>query len=168
MSVKLSSAALPLLLSAASTVPNLNMPSSDPGVLNTLANFQPQRPLDQNGIDVYGEIPFMRQAYAKTGNGNGLGGWQEAGYSILKRPDGSPIRTSTQVDFRKGRAYLNVPRNAFAVVHTHPQKGSPFPGPADADMDYPNYVYSGNALYVTVPHTNKFYKYDIDKWNLPK
>lgn len=137
------------------------LPAPNPAQLNAiLASYAPNRPLDPNGIDVYGELPKMQEAYRKTANGMAIRGTQEAMYAIL--PGGN--RTRTQLSGNR-RDAMAVPNNALAIVHTHPVNAKPTPGPEDSNMNFPNYVYSGNQLYVTTPHDpNRFYKYDIDKW----
>lgn len=124
-----------------------------------------KRPLDPNGIDVYGELPVMQNAFLKTGNGKNFGGKAEAGYSIF-RSDPGIGRTG----FSYGsELHMGIPVNdlTMAIVHTHPQGGQPQPSDQDVSSRFPNYVFSGNQLYVTDPKTKKFYRYDIDKWNAP-
>ena len=173
MSAKLPmTAAMPLLLGATPGtpgVPPLDVPGSaqNPAALNAFTNMPIRRPLDPNGVDVYGEIPYMQRAYAKTDFGRGFGGKEEAMYGLMPQGDGYFSRTAVRLSPTR-QNNMQIPSSAIAVVHTHPQSADPRPSPEDANMRFPNYVYSGNALYVTVPHTNKFFKYDIDKWNLPK
>lgn len=155
-----------LLLQAAYSSPMGTVPgfSANPAVLNNIARVPNVRPLDPNGIDVYGELPVMQRAFANTANGRGEQGKMEAGYSIFPSNPGYG-----RTGFHYGNElHMSIPvaKNGLAVVHTHPYMGQPQPSPGDLDSRLPNYVYSGNQLYVTDPRTHKYYQYDIDKWNV--
>lgn len=144
--------------------PTIPQPPDWDKMRTIIQSFSPVRPLDQNGIDVYGELPVMQRAYAKTLNGTAFKGTGEAGYSIFKSDPGvGRTGFSYGSDLHMG---IPVNKDTIAVVHTHPRGGEPTPSPLDMKMKFPNYVFSGNQLYVTDPKTGKYYKYDIDKWNL--
>lgn len=145
-------------------MPNASAP--DMNAISDIANTPATRPLDQNGVDVYGELPYMKAAYGLTANGQAERGTQEAMYALVKNQDG-PSRTKVMLGGNR-QSSLTVPARTMAIVHTHPAKAAPQPGHGDADMNVPNYVYSGNKLFVTVPHSSKFYEYNINDWGQQK
>lgn len=63
---------------------------------------------------------------------------------------------------------IPVNKDTIAIVHTHPQGGYPEPGTSDYNSRFPNYVFSGDRLYVTIPGTRKYATYNIQQWNLHK
>lgn len=151
----------PLLLGA---VPGM---VQDPKVLGMLTSTPASRPLDQNGIDVYGELPVMRRAYEKTMYGNARGGRAEARYSIFSRGEPGLIGHSGFDFTGVNPSSYRVPANTIALVHTHPNWKPPTPSGEDMDSPIPNYVFSGNKLYATVPGTQRYNEYDITSWNSP-
>lgn len=103
----------------------------------------------------------MRRAYATTMNGTARNGRQEAGYSIFRSDPGYG-----HSGFYYGDTGVNIPTasNTMSTVHTHSRAGLPTPSPTDLQSRLPEYVFSGNQLFVTDPKTRRYYKYDIDKW----
>jgi hypothetical protein len=148
------------------------IPTLAPPVPSGLANIArpptTARPLDPNGVDVAGEIPYMQRAYAQTGNGRNMRGTEEAGYSIFEKGNHTPVTLGPE-------SHLSIPtfKNATAIVHTHPATGDPDPSNGDtasaASSLLPNYVYSANSngqsLQVVNPN-GKVFKYAVDNWNL--
>jgi hypothetical protein len=139
--------------------PLFNPPSEMPNIFL----FGNARPRDPNGIDVMGELPLMRKAFAQTHEGRDFRGRAEAGYSIFNS-NGNLYHSGVVM---APESHLSIPTNpgTMAVVHTHPVTGDPYPSPGDRKSKVPNYVFSGNTLYVTDPKTERVFKYDISKWN---
>lgn len=134
--------------------------------IRAIANsFTPIRPLDQNGIDVPNEIPIMQRAFASTANGMANNRRAEAGYSIFRSNPG--VGHAGFYHGTNAEVQIPITRDTIAIAHTHPRAGEFTPSPQDMESPVPNYVFSGNQLFVTDPKMKKFYKYDIDKWNLP-
>jgi hypothetical protein len=147
--------------------PSLEVPNAAPQGLQKLSFLQtpPTRPLDPNGVDVVKEIPMMQKAYAASQYGRGLGGKQEAGYTLQGTPG---HYNRSQIYVAPSPQATGIPTNSssLATVHTHPINAQPTPSDVDTKTRLPGYVYSGNQLYVTDPKTHSYSKYDIDKWNL--
>jgi len=84
MKLPLGAAAVPLLLGANPTGALPNTPQ-DSRALDFLTQIPQTRPLDPNGVDVYGELPYMRRAYAVTQNGQIFNGTGEAAYYVKRK-----------------------------------------------------------------------------------
>lgn len=140
-------------------LPEMMNPPVDMKQLAPLMQPNNQRPLDPNGIDVFKELGVMQKAWEMSGWGQKK---EEVGYSIFP----TDVGYGHSGFYRFPGENLSIParKDSLAIVHTHPKGQDPRPGPKDPDAPFPNYVFSGDALYVTNPKTKKWFKYDIDKW----
>ena len=127
-----------------------NLPPGNLSGLNLIAQSPNSRPLDPNGVDVFGELPYMRSAYALTANGQAQGGKQEAMYALVNNQDGvsrtKPVLSGNRHDS------LTVPARTLAIMHTHPLSGNPQPSDGDLatakSSRLPDYVYSDRRAHV--------------------
>lgn len=152
-------------------LPDFSNPSlsPDPQGLQKIAplakSFTPVRPLDPNGVDVPAELPVLQRAYTHAlGASHRIKG-AEAGYAMFHSDPGYGHTGFVTGDEYRDR--IPTPPGTFAVAHTHPPGTPATPGPQDANMDVPNYIYNGNRLLVTVPHTKQYHEYPIAQWNSP-
>jgi cytochrome c biogenesis protein ResB len=146
------------------------LPSPSLRGLQLLARPTRPIPLDPNGVDVYGEVPYMRSAYGLTANGRAENGTQEALYALVNNQDGVS-RTKPVLSGNRHNS-SRLPSRTLAVVHTHPQMANPAPSNEDIEQakmsKIPDYVYSNRngqqAVQVANPN-GKTFQYNVSNWN---
>lgn len=123
----------------------------------------PSRPLMCNKM-VQREF---REAFMKTGNGDGRMGLAEAGRSIEliggMLSFGSWVTSAIddgETGEKANRMSLLRDDNSIAVFHTHGNNARPFPSAADLRGDVPDFVISRFAVYVTIPGTGMYVRLD--------
>jgi len=99
-------------------------------------------------------VDAMRRAWKLTDYGRSL---KEAGVVVMEEPDG---RYSAKVQFSAERwmsVELNVPANAVAIFHTHPNNVGYAPSPEDkknSDMlQIPGFIMTDRGLWAYSPQT---------------
>ncbi len=114
----------------------------------------PGHPLCQNFI----VKKASDQAFMTTTNGAARGGLAEAGFSIDYTNGAITIANkvnSVNGDGTPNQLQITTDANTIAILHTHGNHALPTPSPGDRNPNaqFPDFVRSRSALYVTVPHS---------------
>jgi hypothetical protein len=114
----------------------------------------PGKPLSQNSVVKKG----MDEAFMKTTNGTARSGLAEAGGTIELKDGKISIANkvdSVNSDQKANALGIKPDDNTIAIFHTHGNgaQATPSPGDRNPNAQFPDFVRSKSALYVTVPHS---------------
>lgn len=121
----------------------------------------PQDPTDPTQ-PLYKNKAFQKKAalaWEATNNGQGRGGWAEAGF-VVQYENGrltfGQVKTSMHSSGPPNELRFSVDTSVdIAIFHTHGNSAVPTPSPDDRSptLKVPDFVRSQDALYVVMPHT---------------